>query len=83
MSQNPNTTIAVVGVDIGKKALISAGQSCCVSSGCVVVFTVAMHTPLPKWVIFDRDEASSRSRHVGCAPESGSKSGIGICHDGP
>jgi hypothetical protein len=25
------------------------------------------------WVIFDRDEASSRSRHVGCAPESGSK----------
>ncbi len=27
MSQNPNTTIAVVGVDIGKMALISAGQS--------------------------------------------------------
>ncbi len=27
----------------------------------------------PSWVIFDRDEASSRSRHVGCAPESGSK----------
>jgi hypothetical protein len=24
-------------------------------------------------VIFDRDEANSRSRHVGCAPESGSK----------
>jgi hypothetical protein len=26
-----------------------------------------------RWVIFDRDEASSRSRHVGYAPESGSK----------
>jgi hypothetical protein len=24
-------------------------------------------------VIFDRDEASSKSRHVGCAPGSGSK----------
>ncbi len=28
---------------------------------------------LPVWVILDRDEASSNSRHVGCASESGSK----------
>jgi hypothetical protein len=27
------------------------------------------------WVIFDRDAGSSMSRHVGCAPKSGSKSG--------
>jgi hypothetical protein len=26
-----------------------------------------------KWVIFDPDQAGSKSRHVGCAPESGSK----------
>ena len=26
----------------------------------------------PLWVIFDRDEGSSKPRHVGCAPESGS-----------
>ena len=27
----------------------------------------------PVWVIFDRDEAAGRPRHVGCGPESGSK----------
>ena len=37
------------------------------------------------WVILDRDEASSNSRHVGCAPESGSKisllasASVGLC----
>jgi len=35
------------------------------------------------WVIFDRDKASSRSRHVGCGPESGSKNqDIVICREG-
>lgn len=28
---------------------------------------------MSRWVIFDRDEASSWSRHVGYAPESGSQ----------
>jgi hypothetical protein len=35
--------------------------------------TAFWRTRLPDWVIFDRDEVSSKSRHVGCAPESGSK----------
>ena len=29
-----------------------------------------LHTSLPNWVIFDWDEASGRSHHVGYAPES-------------
>ena len=38
MSQNPNTAIAIVGIDIGKNsfhmlALISAVRSCCGRSG--------------------------------------------------
>ena len=30
----------------------------------------------PLWVIFDRDEAGSKSRYVGCGPESGSKTRV-------
>ena len=38
-----------------------------------IVSNAAMHTPRPQRVIFDRDEVSSKSHHVGCAPESRSK----------
>jgi hypothetical protein len=34
--------------------------------------TLATHGRTIHWVIFDRDEGSSKPRHVGCAPESGS-----------
>ena len=34
-------------------------------------------------VIFDRDEVSSRSRHVRCALKAEVKSGYGLCRDGP
>jgi Putative transposase of IS4/5 family (DUF4096) len=42
-----------------------------------------MPTPGRRWVIFDRDEASSGSRHVGYASKAEVKQGIGICHEGP
>ncbi len=33
----------------------------------ILEMRTAMHTRLPKWVIFDRNEADRRSRHVGYA----------------
>src|SRR5262249_24886569 len=43
-------------------------SDCCGASSFLVVS--------PEWVIFDRDEAASSSRHVGYGPESGSKISI-------
>ena len=38
-------------------------------------FALSAKTLCRKWVIFDRDEASSRSRHVRCALKAEVKSG--------
>ena len=60
MSQNSNTAIAIVGIDIGKNSFHvvaldhCAAQSRCVSSNRVAVLTAAMHTTLPTWVKLDR-----------------------------
>jgi hypothetical protein len=57
MSRTLKTAIAVLGIDIGKNSFHvaaldhRAAQSCCVSSSRVAVFTAAMHTPLPTWVL--------------------------------
>jgi hypothetical protein len=34
-------------------------------------------------LIFDRDEVTTKSRRVGCAPKAEENRGIGIGHDGP
>jgi hypothetical protein len=49
-----------------------------------VIETLDVGQTVALWVIFDRVEAVSVSRHVGYAPESGSKNqGIGICRNRP
>jgi hypothetical protein len=37
----------------------------------IITFSLQRTAGPYRWVNFDRDEASSRSRHVGCGPESG------------
>jgi len=42
-----------------------------------------MHTPLPQRVIFDRDEVSGKSRHVGYAPKATNNHLDAACRGGP
>ena len=73
MSQNSNTAIAIVGIDIGKNSFHvvaldhCAAQSRCASSNRVAVLTAAMHTTLPTWVILDRD-GQGRGSHISASP---------------
>ena len=74
MFQNSNTAIAIVGIDIGKNSfhLVAldhrAAQSRCVSSSRVAVFTAAMHTTLPTWVIRCMADHCRGAFFIRCAP---------------